>query len=211
MSQRLIDVGLETVNIPFGDMNVNKIPIEIVDNLNDDSNVDVTVTGVEEPPVCIFKPVSDHDCVVAALEFSLVINAKSHPVRNFGIGEQISGPPKVTLGAQENGACLFNSFSLLLSGHETYSAIIRHVICNYISNHVKHNFLSVYLPTSYKTGKDYVANKNMWSFTTWGTEVEIVAFAQITRFDVKVYTAHKQWTMFCHNPLKGECSKTCFY
>ena len=204
-----IDVCLATVNNPFSDMNVNEIPIEIVDDLNDDSNVEVTVTGVEEPPVCIFKPVSDDDCVAAALNFSLVINAKSHPVQNFGIGEEISSPPNITLGAQGNGACLFNSSSLLLSGCETYSAIIRHVIYNYISNPVKHNFLSAYLPTSYKTGKEYVTNKNIWSFTTWGTEVEIIAFAQLTGFDVKVYTAHKQWAMFCHDPLKGESSKSC--
>ena len=71
--------------------------------------------------------------------------------------------------------------------------------------------MSAYLPKSYKTGKDYVTNKNMWSFTTWDTEVEIVAVAQLTGFDVKVYTAHKQWAMFCHDPLKDECSKTCFY
>ena len=56
-------------------MNVNEIPIKIVDSLNDESDVDVTVTAVEEPPACIFRPVSD-ECVVAALNISVVLNAK---------------------------------------------------------------------------------------------------------------------------------------
>ena len=51
----------------------------------------------------------------------------------------------------------------------------------------------------------------MRSFTTWGTEVKIVAFAQLTGFDVKVYTVHNQWALFSHDPLKGESSRSCFY
>ena len=109
-----IDVGVE-MN-PFDDMNVNEIPIEIVDDLNNESGVDVTVKAVEEPPVCLFMPVCNDDHVVAAVKFSLVINAKSHPVMYCGIGGKISNLPTVTVSAHGNGACLFNSFSLLLSG-----------------------------------------------------------------------------------------------
>ena len=109
-----IDVGVE--RNPFGDMNMNEILIEIVDDLNNKSGVDVTVTVVEEPPVCLFMPVCDDDHVVAAMKFSLVINPKSHPVMYCGIGGKISNPPTVTVSAQVNRACLFNSFSLLLSG-----------------------------------------------------------------------------------------------
>ena len=72
------------------------------------------------------------------------------------------------------------------------SAIIQHVICNYICNPVKHIFLSPYFPTAYKSGKEYVPGRNMCTFTTWGTEVEIVAFAQLTGFDIKVFTPQNQ-------------------
>ena len=109
-----IDVGVETN--PLGDMNVNEILIEIVDDLNNESGVDVTVTAVEGPPLCLFTPVSDDEHIAAAMKFSLVINAKSHPVMYCGIGEKMSNPPTVTVSALGNGACLFNSFSLLLSG-----------------------------------------------------------------------------------------------
>ena len=51
----------------------------------------------------------------------------------------------------------------------------------------------------------------MHTFSTWGTEVEIIAFAQIAEFDVKVYTAQNQWALFSHDPIKGESSDRCFY
>ena len=86
-----IDVGVK--RNPFGDMNVNEILIEIVDDLNNESGVDVTVTAVEEPLVCLFMPVCDDDHVVAAMKFSLVINPKSHPVMYCGIGGKMSNPP----------------------------------------------------------------------------------------------------------------------
>ena len=45
-----IDVGTEEIpNNPFSNMNVDDIPIEIVDDLNDLSDGDVTVTATEAP------------------------------------------------------------------------------------------------------------------------------------------------------------------
>ena len=154
---------------------------------------------------------SDEDCVCTAMKFCLVINPKSHPVRNFGVGKEMANPPTVSIRALGNGACLFNTFSLLLCGQDKYSAIIQHVICKYICNPVKHNFLSPYFPTAYKPGKEYLRGQNMHTFTTWGTKVEIVAFAQLSGFDVKVVTLQKQWALFSHDPVKGESSSKCFY
>ena len=46
-----IDVGTEEIpNNPFGDMDVDQILIEILDDLNDLSDDDVTVTATEVPP-----------------------------------------------------------------------------------------------------------------------------------------------------------------
>ena len=45
-----IDVGIEEIpNNPFGDMGVDQILIEIVGDLNDLSDDDVTVTATEAP------------------------------------------------------------------------------------------------------------------------------------------------------------------
>ena len=52
-SETIDDGGTECSNNPFGDMNVEDIPIEIVDDLNDLTGDEVMVTEVEEPPyVC---------------------------------------------------------------------------------------------------------------------------------------------------------------
>ena len=107
-----IDVELDNPRNPFGDMDVNDIPIEIVDNLNDESNV--TVTKVDPPPVCLFTPISDQDCVKATLKFSLVINPTSHPVRFVGVGEK----------------CLTHLQSqILLVGMEHVSSILYQCYC----------------------------------------------------------------------------------
>ena len=46
-----IDVDTEEIpSNPFSNMNVDDIPIEIVDDLNDLSDDDVTVTATEPPP-----------------------------------------------------------------------------------------------------------------------------------------------------------------
>ena len=110
-------VGFDVSKNPFGDMNVEDIPIQIVDDLNDlTGDDDVKVTEVQAPPVCLFCPLSDEDHVCAAMKFSLVISPKSHPVRNFGVGKEMASPPTILIRAVGNGACLFNAFSLLLCG-----------------------------------------------------------------------------------------------
>ena len=97
----------------------------------------------------------------AAFKFSLVINPKSHPVKNVSIGELLSHPPTINMPKIGNGACLFNSFSILLCGRDTYSAIIRHVLCNYISNPLKYNILQPYIPEVFKSGKEYITKQSM--------------------------------------------------
>ena len=82
-----------------------------------------------------------------------------------------------------------------MCGKDTYSAIIRHVVCNYISNPVKYAGLKMYIPTHYRNGQENVTSSQMCNFKTWGTEVEITTMAQISGFDIWVYTSTNQW---CH-------------
>ena len=135
-----IDVGTEApsrVN-PWGDMNVPDIPIEIVDHLSDiECDEDATTVQRTDKTPLYFKPMNDDDRKIAALKFNLVINAQTHPVQFQGAGKMCPCPPLITQSAKANGACLFNSFLMLLAGRDTYSAIIHHVVCNYISNPVK--------------------------------------------------------------------------
>ena len=157
-----IDVSTDSVQELFDNIKVEPIPVEIVDDLMDNNldNTDETiiVTHTSEAEWFKFNPLTDEDRHVAALKFSLIINGKSHPIHNKGIGMDLNSPPTVTITAHGNGACLFNSMSLLLCGRDTYSAIIRHVICNYIDNPVKHVFLKPFMPEKYQTGKQYTTS-----------------------------------------------------
>ena len=179
-----IDVGTEKVPSPikpWGDMNVKNIPIEIVDcfSIMED---EIGVTEVSKGPKILFNPLNDEEQWVAAMKFNLVISAASHQVKFSHVGKPCCNPPMITISAKGNGACLFNALSMVLTGRDTYNAIICHVVCNYISNPVKYKWLQAYIPSRFKSGNDYEWSSNMCSFTTWGTEVEIIAMAQISGF-----------------------------
>ena len=49
--------------------------------------------------------------------------------------------------------------SLLLCGSDIYSQIIRHVICNYISEAENYSKLKQHIPSQYSSRKDYVEKK----------------------------------------------------
>ena len=196
---------------PWGDMDIDDIPIQLVDDLifsgDEESSEGLQIIKNSKAPPIVYNPLTTDERRVAAHKFNLVINGGSHPVKYSGVGNQCPCPPMITKSARGDGACLFNSFSMLLSGRETYSAIIRHVLCNYISNPIKHKWLQSYLPSPFKNGKEYILKTNMRNFSTWGTEVEIVAFAQLSGFDIYVYTEHN-WLRYSHCIDNGEDEKS---
>ena len=154
-----IDVGVEMPFNPFVGMGINQILIEIVDNLNDES-------GFETPNrvtkcASVYMPLTDEDRRAVGLKFNLLLSTQTHKVNHFGIGEKLANPLIPFVKATANRACLFNTFSLLLTGRDTYSAIIRHVLCNYIENPVHFNHLQQYIPETYKSGKEYIVNTRM--------------------------------------------------
>ena len=48
----------------------------------------------------------------------------------------------------------------------------------------------------------------MHNFSTWGTEVEIIALAQISGFDMYVYTKNGGWLHYDHCIDNGEDEKS---
>ena len=136
-------------------MNVQDILIKNVDHLSDiDCDKDAVIVQSTDMTPLYFKPMNDDNRKIAALKFSLVINAQTHPVKFEGAGKICPSPPVITQSAKPNGACVFNSFSMLLPGRDTYSTIIHHVVCNYNSNPVKYKWLQAYLLPRFKIGKD---------------------------------------------------------
>ena len=97
---------------------------------------------------------------------------------------------------------------MLLAGRDTYITIIWHVVCNYISNPVKYKWLQAYILPKFKSGKDYIVASNMHNFTARGTEVEIIALAQISGFDIYVYTMNGDWLHYGHSIDNGDDEKS---
>ena len=120
-----LSVGTEEINCPLGKVNINDIEIGIVEDLND-----------KYVPVH-FWPVMEEDRKLAAMKLNLAITSNTHPVRQSGIREIITKYPPISTKDSGNGAYLSNSFSILLTGRDMYSAIIRHVTCNYIENPIE--------------------------------------------------------------------------
>lgn len=123
---------------PWGDMDICDIPIEIVDHFSDMED-EVCITESTKKSIIYFKPLNDDDRRIVAMKFNLVINGKTNPVKFCGVAK-VCPYPVITQATKGNGACLLITFSMLLAGRDTYSAIIHHAVCNYISDPVKHKW-----------------------------------------------------------------------
>ena len=118
---------------PWGEMNVNDIPLDINTDTNSNTSSEPAIVNIEELPDVVFSPLSNIECLNAAKKFCIKLRPSEHTICFKGIGLVLKNRPVVTIAAKLNGACLFNSISLLLCGTDVYSQIIRHVLCNYMS------------------------------------------------------------------------------
>jgi hypothetical protein len=78
-----------------------------------------------------------------------------------------------------DGNCLFNSFSNILFGNQSYQFKIRQIICDWIDR----NMEDIHFPG----GKDtYI--RTMRKDKEWGTSIEIGAFVKLSEINIVVYT-----------------------
>ena len=118
------------INNPWADMDVQDIPLDIKDedsDISDESSISsssLTVTAMEKGSDVIFSSLSDMECLNAARKFYVKLQLSDHTVSYRGIGLVFEHKPVVTVAAKPDGACLFNSISLLLCGSDVYSQII---------------------------------------------------------------------------------------
>ena len=93
--------------------------------------------------------------------------------------------------------------SYLLLGVEDKCDIIRASIVEYIVNPENLVRLRSYIPQEFSTGEEYVKAMQMHLSTTWVTEVELFACAQLSGKDVVCYFG-KQWLRY---PASGNQMK----
>ena len=130
---------IDNKNNPWGDMDVQEIPLDIkheeLDGMSDNTSINSSsssssssgsriITGIEKGPDVIFSPLSNIDRLNAAKKFHIKLRPSDHIVSHRGIGFVFKHKPVVTVSANPDGACLFNSISLLLSGSDVYSHVI---------------------------------------------------------------------------------------
>ena len=102
-----------------------------------------------------------------------------------------------------HGNCFFRTISYLLLGVEDKHDFIRASIVEYIVNPETLVRLRSYIPQEFSTGEQYVKAMQMHLSTTWATEVELFAYAQLSGKDVVCYFG-KQWQRY---PASGNQNK----
>ena len=135
-----MDVGLDDyvkdkhkIDNPWGDMNVNDIPLDIDTDTDSSTYNEPVIVKAEKPPDVVFSPLSNIECLNSAKKSYIKLRPSDHTIHFKGICLVFKHRPVVTIAAKSNGEYLFNSMLLLLCGTDMYSQIFRHVICNYIS------------------------------------------------------------------------------
>ena len=191
--ESVISVG-NYVN-PSGDIKVDNIPVEIVEDLHtEDDSVRVCSSKVVKPTDKVFFwPLQHLERISAGSRLYIKIHSDDRNVMFNGVGHEFVRHPACTITASGDGSCLFNSISLFLTGKEYYSATIHHVICYYISCEDNKDRLALHILSKYKNGKEYIECSGIRSHNVWATDVEIYALAQITKYDVFVYSRHNNW------------------
>ena len=207
--ESLLDLCVDDCKVhnPWGNMNVNDIPLDIDTDTDSSTDNEPYIVQVQKAVDVVFSPLSNIECLNAAKKFHIKLRPSDHTIRFKGIGLVFKHRHVVTIAAKPNGACLFNSMSLLLCGTDVYSQIIRHIICNCISKPQNYSKLQQHIPPEYSSRKDYVEKKIMHNSFVWGTNLEVYVFCLIIGHDVYVYSQHKNWNRFSVN-LKQSDPKT---
>ena len=122
--ESVLDVGVDDCKVdnPWGDMDVNYIPLDIDTDSSTDS--EPLIVKAENPPDVVFRPLSNIEHLNSAKKFYIKLRPSDHTIHFKGIGWVFKNRPVVTIAAKPNGAHLFNSMSLLLCCTDMYSQII---------------------------------------------------------------------------------------
>ena len=130
---------IDNKNNPWGNMDVQEIPLDMkheeLDGMSDYTSINSSsssssssgssiITGIEKGPDVILSPLSNIDRLNTAKKFHIKLRPSDHIVSHRGIGFVFKHKPVVTVSANPDGACLFNSISLLLSETDVYSYVI---------------------------------------------------------------------------------------
>ena len=164
----------------------NKFLDEMVSNTKDgvrsssldsvSSEDDIVVVGIEKRNDFFFNPLTIQERNRLCQRTSL-IHRKHIPHTNLSenLGERT---PRIK-SIKGDGNCFFRALSVAVTGWEVGHLLIRKLVCDHIN--------SVGPYTKNIEGKTYLSQSKMKTSTTFATDVEIMAAAQVLGTDIYVY------------------------
>ena len=82
---------------------MDEIPLEIVDDLHQTGDSDLTIIGEESKNEHKFLPLENNDHKQVGLKFGLALNNTNHLLHFKGVGKHLPNPPVVSISAKPDG------------------------------------------------------------------------------------------------------------
>ncbi|CAC5414993.1 unnamed protein product [Mytilus coruscus] len=111
------------------------------------------------------------------------------------------GPPSSTKSISDDGNCFFRAISYALSNRQEYFGNIKKAIVDHLIGNAE-RFKS-FLQPRFKTVEEHIQNLQMKENNMWGTELEILACADLLKTDIYTYY-NDSWIKYSSSQL---CSK----
>lgn len=193
-------------------MSISDKTVQYQDEMLETVDMDIILTGEIPPPMPIhFSPLTIHQRKVICHRYGFTLGKDQCAVslKYIGVGHCCIGAPVKKVKMGEDGNCLFRAYSYLLTGSEAKHDVIRDRVCDYISDPTNWMKLHSYIE-DHNNGEQYILRNKMNLCGTWGTEVELFAFAQLTGKDIVVYTLD-HWLHYCSSGTMQHTSRNAFY
>ena len=169
-------------------------------------DIDLLIHGVTPPEPIKFRPLSVLCRKLAGLQLGVHVGRKSglRPVRLTYTGEgRICSDNLIEHNILGDVNCFFRTISYLLLGQKVTHDVIGARIVDYIMDPNNFDKLRSYIPQHYPSGEAYIQGEAMADLTTWATEVELFACAQLSGKDIMCY-CHRTWLRY---PASGNPRK----
>ena len=93
-----------------------------------------------------------------------------------------------------DGNCMFRALSFVLTGSQDQHLRVRSLICNHM--HSIHLLVEPHISPNTNT-RDYIERTRMEHNGTWGTDVELLTFANLCQTNVYVYNTERYtWIVY---------------
>ena len=166
-------------NIPFKNRKYSHLSAkETVED--DDSDDTVSYTYIKPKEKILFKPIDRNWQVEKAEMFGIHVKNCHKP----GNPREMvaNAKPNLVIPMRGDGNCLFRAFSYIVFGVQSFHVLVRDYILDYMRTNAS-KFTSI----EPRGVRNYIRESSMDNVGTWGSEVEIFAFATMLNTDIYVY------------------------